>query len=403
MANYYRQLSKDVEIYRRELCYEGYTLFAPSFHNTTAWLIDMAGNIVHYWEMKNPPGLNYQLLANGNLLWMGRGPNAIEKVNGSADELVEVDWEGKEVWRYDDPMMNHDFVVLENGNIMILRFVDLPPGFQKRLKGGVPGTELDGKTYGMQVREIDRSGATVWEWNNFDHFDPEKDIECTLCDREVWGYTNSLDVFPNGDVILSVRRMNKVIRIDKTTGNIIWEWGPQHLLGHQHDVSVCENGNITIFDNGLHRKIFDPEKNHKDTACFLASRALEVNPDNGEIVWEYIDPMHLIISNFCGSTQKLPNNNHLICDSSAGTFYEVTANKEVVWKYISPFVLNIPNHFGWTTTRLMFQAHRYGNDFEGFRGKNLDPERFEWTIGKREQVMSEEEAKVRKRLEQAGY
>lgn len=403
MANYYRQLSKDVEIYHKERCYQGYTLFAPSFHNTTAWLIDMAGNVAHYWEMKNPPGLNYQLLPNGNLMWMGRGPRAMQKVNGSADELIEVDWEGNEVWRYDDPMMNHDFVVLKNGNIMVLRFVDLPGGVQERLQGGVPGTELDGKTYGVQIREIDRKGATVWEWNNFDHFDPDKDIECTLCDREVWGYTNSLDVFPNGDVILSVRRMNKVIRIDKKTGEIIWEWGPEHLLGHQHDVSVCANGNITIFDNGLHRKIFDPSKNHKDTACFLASRALEVNPDTGEIVWEYIDPMHLIISNFCGSTQKLPNGNHLICDSVAGTFYEVTPDKEVVWKYISPFVLSIPNHFGWTTTRLMFQAHRYGEDFEGFRGKELDPERYEWKIGKREQEMSEEEQRVRKRLEQAGY
>ncbi len=337
MAKYYRQLSRDVEICRKERCCEGYTLFAPSFQNTTAWLIDMAGNVVHYWDMKNPPGLNYQLLSNGNLMWMGRGPGALQKVNGSADELVEVDWEGNEVWRYDDPMMNHDFVVLKNGNIMVLRYVDLPPGLQERLIGGVPGTELNGKTYGVQIREIDRSGAAVWEWNNFDHFDPEKDIECTLCDREAWGYTNSLDVFPNGDVILSVRRMNKVIRIDKKTGKIIWEWGPEHLLGHQHDVSVCENGN------------------------------------------------------------------YLICDSVAGTFYEVTADKEVVWKYLSPFILNIPNHFGWTTTRLMFQAHRYGKDFEAFKGKNLDPDRYEWRIGKIEQEMSEEEAKVRKRLEQAGY
>jgi hypothetical protein len=169
MAKYYRQLSRDVEIYHKERCYEGYTLFAPSFHNTTAWLIDMEGNVVHYWEMKNPPGLNYQLLPNGNLMWMGRGPRAIQKVNGSADELIEVDWEGNEVWRYDDPMMNHDFVVLKNGNIMVLRFVDLPDGVQERLKGGVPGTEIDGKTYGVQIREIDRKGATVWEWNNFDH------------------------------------------------------------------------------------------------------------------------------------------------------------------------------------------------------------------------------------------
>jgi len=404
MANYYRQLSKDVEIYQQDKCHNGYTLFAPSFHNTTAWLIDMLGNVVHFWDMQNPPGLNYQLLPNGNLMWMGRGPNAIEKVNGSADELVEVDWEGNEVWRYDDPMMNHDFLTLDNGNIMVLRFVDLPKGLQSRLKGGVPGTELNGKTFGVQVREINRKGQTQWEWNNYEHFDPERDIECTLCDREVWGYTNSLDVFPNGDVVLSIRRMNKVIRISKQTGEIIWEWGPEHLLGHQHDVSVCDNGNITIFDNGLHRRLFNPDTDHKDTACFIASRALAVNPvESGEIVWEYIDPMHLIISNFCGSTQKLLNGNHMICDSVAGVFYEVTADKEVVWKYTSPFVLNIPNHFGWVATRLMFQAHRYSQDYEGLKGRVLDPEQYEWIINRRQKKSIDEEERIKRRLELAGY
>jgi outer membrane protein assembly factor BamB len=403
MAKYTRQLSRDVEIYNEKKCYNGYTLFAPSFQNTTAWLVDMYGDVVHHWEMSNPPGLNYKLLPNGHLLWMGRGRNAIEKVNGSADELVEVDWDGNEVWRYDDPMMNHDFVVQENGNIMVLRFVDLPGDLQRRLKGGVPGTELDGKTYGVQVREIDRKGETLWEWNNFEHMDPEKDLECLWCDREVWGYTNSLDVFPNGDVILSVRRMNKVIRIDKKTGRIIWEWGPEHLLGHQHDVSVCDHGNITIFDNGLHRRIHNPQTDHKDSACFLASRALEVNPDTGEIVWQYVDPMHLMISNFCGSTQKLPNGNHLICYSSAGTFWEVTPDKEVVWKYTSPFVLDIPNHFGWTLTRLMFQAHRYGNEYPGLQGKDLDPDKYEWIISRRTSESLDEEARIKRRLELAGY
>ncbi len=403
MASYVRHMAKDVLIHDESKTCKGYTLFAPSFHNRTAFLIDMDGNVAHFWEMKNPPGLNCKLLPNGNLMWMGRGPNVTEGLNASADELVEVDWDGNEVWRYDDAMLNHDFEILPNGNIMVLRFVDLPDGLQERLKGGVPGTELDGKTFGVQVREIDRSGETLWEWNNYDHFDPDTDVECALCDREVWGYANSVDVFPNGDVMLSVRRMNKVIRISRETGDIVWEWGPRQLLGHQHDVSVLANGNITIFDNGLHRRIFDPEVDHKDTSCFHASRALEVDPRTDEIVWQYIDPMHLIICNFCGSTQKLPNGNFMICDSVAGTFYEVTQDKQVVWKYVSPFVLDIPTRFGWSMTRLMFQAHRYGQDYAGLEGKDLDPERFEWVIRKKEDKCSKEEERIKQRLAKAGY
>jgi len=368
-----------------------------------AWLIDMRGNVVHYWEMKHPPGLNYKILKNGNLMWLGRGPNMIQGLNASADELIEVDFEGNEIWRYDDPALHHDFEVLDNGNILIMRHVALAEDLQKRLKGGVAGTELNGKTYGVQVREINRDKKTLWEWNNWEHFDPEKDIECPFCDREVWGYTNSVAVFPDGDVVLSVRRMNKVIRISKKTGDIIWEWGPKHLLGHQHDVGVTENGNITIFDNGLHRRIFNPGVDHKDTSCFHASRLLEVNPESDEIVWEYIDPMHLMISNFCGSVEKLPNGNYMACDSAAGTFYEITSEKEVVWKYVSPFIMKIPEHFGWSVSNLMFQAHRYGTDYDGLKGKDLDPEKYEWVIQKKAREETDKEAILRKRLEMAGY
>lgn len=399
----FRHMGNDVEIYNEMKCFKGYTLFAPSFQNKTAWLIDMRGNIVHYWEMKNPPGLNYKLLPNGNLMWMGRGPGAIKQLNAGASELIEVDWDGNEVWRYDDPMLNHDFEIQKNGNIILLRFELIPKEIQEKIKGGVPGTEIDGRMYGVQLREINRNKETLWEWNNWEHFDPEKDIDCPFCDREIWGYTNSIDVFPNGDPIISVRRMNKVIRISKDTGEIIWEWGPKQNIGHQHDVSVLSNSNITIFDNGLHRRIYDPKTDHKDTSNFIVSRALEVDTKTGNIVWEYIDPFHLIISNFCGSVQKLPNGNYMILDSASGTFYEVTKDKEVVWKYLSPFILSIKGGFRWEATRLIFQAHRYGEDFEGFKDKDLDPEKYEWIIHKKSKENIQEEEMIQSRLARAGY
>lgn len=404
MANYTKQMTKDVEIYKESKCYNGYTLFAPTFSNTTAWLIDMEGNICHFWEMKNPPGMNYYLLANGNLMWIGRGPGAVQQLNSAASELVEVDWDGNEVWRYDDNMLNHDFCVQKNGNILLLRFEPLPKEIQKKLKGGVPGTEINGEiTYGMQVREINKDKETLWEWNNWDHFNLDKDLECPFCDREIWGYTNSVDVFPNGDPIICVRRMNKVIRISKKTGKIIWEWGQGHHLGHPHDVSVLPNGNITIFDNGLHRRIENPGVDPNDISCYTVSRALEVNPETNEIVWQYIDPMHQVNSIFMGSVQKLPNNNYLVCNSASGTFYEISQNKEIVWKYISPFVIKIKQGFDWISSKYIFQAHRYSHGFEGLKNKDLDPKRYEWVIQEKSEETKEEEENILSRLSKAGY
>ena len=227
-------------------------------------------------------------------------------------------------------------------------------------------------------------------------------MECPLCMRSIWGYTNSVDQFPNGDILLSIRHMNKVIRVDKKTGNIVWEWGPEHLLGHQHDAVILENGNITIFDNGHHRKPLksgDPS----EISSFTTSRIVEVNPQTNEIVWEYKDPMFMIFTNFAGNAQRLPNGNTFFCESRTGTFYEVTYDKEMVWKYESPFILSREKMWGWTESKMVAQAHRYGTDFEGLKGKDLDPDKFEWIIRKKSIETLSEEERIKNRLAMAGY
>ena len=398
---YVRNLSQDVEIHDESKAFPGYTLFSPMFEKS-AWLVDMNGRVVNHWEMKHPPGVHGKLLPNGNLMWLGRGTGAIEELGGNATELVEVDWDGNEVWRYDDPFLHHDFIHLENGNVVVLRFVNIPKETQKHIKGGVPGTELNGEILGVSVAEVNRNKEIIWEWKNHEHFDFERDIECPLANRMVWGYTNSVDLFPNGDVLLSIRHFNTVVRVDRKTGDIIWRWGPEHLLGHQHCARILDNGHILIFDNGLHRRPFKPG-DPPEISSLEVSRAVEVDPKTDEIVWEYIDPLHLMYTNFCGSAQRLPNDNTLICESRTGTFYEVTKDKEVVWKYVSPFVVDRPGIWGWTASKLIFQAHRYGLKFEGFKGKDLDPERFEWSLQRKSDNVVDEEALVRSRLSKVGY
>jgi len=397
-----RAMPNDVLIHDESKTYKGYTLFAPMMERY-AWLVDMRGRVVHYWEMEHPPGVHGRLLKNGNLMWLGRGEGALEDLGGGATYLIEVDWDGKEVWRYDDRYLHHDFKVLDNDNIMILRFVEIPKDIQKRIKGGVPGTEMEnGEILGVSAAEINRKGEILWEWKNYEHFDPDNDIECPLANRLVWGYTNSIDVFPNGDVLLSFRHLNTIARISRETGDIIWRWGPKELIGHQHCATVLDNGNILLFDNGIHRKPMSPGDPH-EISSFATSRPVEVNPDTDEIVWQYIDALHTLYTNFCGSAQRLPNGNTLICESRTGTIYEITYEKEIVWKYVSPFVVLRPEIWGWKESKLIFQAHRYGEEFEGLQGKDLDPERYEWFIREKPKEVTDEEELIAGRLSRAGY
>ena len=398
-----------VVVHDKSRAYEGYTLFTPMYQNI-AWLIDMNGRVVHNWQMKNPPGVYGKLLDNGNLMWMDRGPEANEDLEAGASAMIEVDWDGNEVWRYNDNGLNHDFTCLSNGNIMVMRFVELPEDIGKKVIKKKVTVSLSSssssynKIWSNNIQEISRDGKVIWEWNHWEHFDPEKDPECPLSNRNDYGYTNSLDVFPNGDILISIRHLNTIARISRKTGEVIWRWGPEQLLGHQHCVSVLDNGNIMVFDNGLHRypPNFTDERFRKVGEAEF-SRIVEVNPENGEIVWEYSDPTGNFYTPICGSAERLPNGNTLICESIKGIFFEVTPEKEVVWKYMQPFAVPRPNWFGWTISFLVFQIRRYGLDFNGFKGKDLNPDKFELTWKKTKKNKINDSKKIQDRLAKAGY
>ena len=67
--------------------------------------------------------------------------------------------------------------------------------------------------------------------------------------------------------MISFRQLDTVGIIDKRSGKFSWKWG-RGELGHQHDPTQLENGNILIFDNGWHSL----------QAIGARSRIIEVDP-----------------------------------------------------------------------------------------------------------------------------
>ena len=356
-------------VYDPKRAYNGYTLFAP-LNSSKVWLIDMLGRFVHCWETGYLPGCHGVLLPNGNLLYAGKKNNGpLMEFGGSCGILIELDWNGKEVWRYEDPFMNHDFWRMENGNTMLLRWEAVPDDIAAKIKGGIPGTERKGVIWCTSFHEIDRAGNIVWEWVAYEHLDPDVDTICPLCHRAQWDYTNSIEVLPDGNILTSNRVFNCVTIIDKLTGEIKWRWG-QNELGHQHNATMLENGNILIFDNGHHR--CQPRIGEQ----FPFSRVVEVEKESGKIVWEYRHTSPLrFFSGFVSGAERLPNGNTLICSGAQGRFLEVTKECEIVWEYISPFYFKNANPAIGINNRI-FRAHRYGPDYPGLKGKDLDPQKY---------------------------
>ncbi len=79
-----------------------------------------------------------------------------------------------------------------------------------------------------------------------------------------------------------------------------------------------------IFDNGLLRDY---------------SRIIELNPKTKQIVWDYVaDPPESFFSKIKGSSQKLPNGNILISESSRGRIFEITLEGKIVWEYYNTHI-----------------------------------------------------------------
>lgn len=359
--------------------YQGYTFFAP-MGGYNAWLVDMWGQIVYHWSLARSPCLFARLLRNGNLLYCGReeenpqGPkmdvlNKNGKVVttiwfGGGQYVVEKDPDNNLVWKYEEPLVTHDFYRMENGNTMLIKFVRVPDDIKNEVKGGLPA-ESTAPMWSEILAEVNPEGEMVWEWLAYEHLDLRTDIICPLEFRCEWTHMNACSVLPNGDILASFRNIDLICIIDKKTGDIKWRWGPGEL-SHQHEPSMLDNGNILVFDNGTHRPF--PRFNY--------SRVVEVNPKTNKIEWEYkSDPPFAFFSSVCSGCQRLPNGNTLITDAVAGRIFEVTWDGEVVWEYISPF--HAP-YTGMPPNNFVFRAYRYGPEYSGLKGKALDPGKYRW-------------------------
>lgn len=360
---------------------DGFVLFTPLESNADTghgvlYLINLRGDVVHRWSVPFAP-LHGRLLPNGNLIVIGRNdkqaPNrpGIGKyqIGGAAGWLVELDWDGKLLFKHVDLAMHHDFDVRPDGNLVYLAWEPVPDDLRKKVRGGIKGSEFDrGATmFNDKLVEIDRKGNVVWQWHANNHLDVDLDVIGPLYKRQEWYHGNSVAVLSDGDVAITGRHTDSMLVIDRETGKIERRWGNaayvdqetnhveyrtgDNVLGGPHDVreipaGLPGAGRLTVYDNGTYAS---------------ASRVVEIDRETGKLTWQSpsagIGRKHY--SDFVAGAQRLggPAGNMLVCDGANGRLFQVTREGEVVWEYVSPFV-PAPAYRG-----AIFKAHFYGRDY----------------------------------------
>ena len=354
--------------------FKGYTLVTPMGGADTL-LLDMDGAVVHRWHFAGMSPWYGRLLPGGNLLVMGNeranpGPppdpsqpplpfsERVQRLGGIASMIREVTWDGEMVWDYAEAATHHDFVRLENGNTLLMRWVEMPEEHSRRVRGGRRAPpRLTPSMLCDVIFEIDPSGKEVWSVDLAGLLDPRRDTLCPIEGRAEWTHTNSLDVNADGDILFSCRANSIVGVIGRSTKKLTWKVRPDEF-SHQHHASWLANGHIQVFDNGSH------------SGMAPRSRVIELDIATNEVVWQFTgEPAPQFFSHFLSGADHLPNGNVLVCEGVSGRVFEVTRRSEVVWEWVSPFAHDYRD----TQVTQLFRAHRYGPDHPAVAGRELDP------------------------------
>lgn len=333
-----------VTLYQPDKAWPGYVLFQAADYG--AILLDPVGREVQVW--KGLHGFPNKLLPGGQVFGSTGARNPQFGFQDQLD-LVQVDWEGNIVWRFDrweeieDPgesrrwlaRAHHDF---QREGSPTGYFA---PGQEPRIEGGktlvlvhrnvVDPAISDVPLLDDTVIEVAADGTIVWEWNAHEHFeeygfdDQAKAVLRTNPNLVPvqggvgdWLHINSLSyVGPNrwydaGDqrfhpdnVIWDSREANLIVIVDRKTGAVVWKLGPRYdgtdaekklgwIIGlhHAHIVprGLPGEGNLLLFDNGGwagYGEASPGSRNGTKNALRDYSRVLEIDPTTLAIVWQY--------------------------------------------------------------------------------------------------------------------
>ncbi|MFB3828380.1 MAG: aryl-sulfate sulfotransferase [Bryobacteraceae bacterium] len=185
---------------------------------------------------------------------------------------------------------------------------------------------------GDTIIALDRDMQVVWVWDCFDHLDLSRTAllgeTCTPgaggCPpfynserANDWLHSNSLALTPDGNILISVRHLDQLLKVDyangRGSGRVLWALGkggdftlrgaPEDAwFSHQHDANYISHSRIAVFDNGNMRQAEDENVHSRGQVWEIDERTRTAFP-----------VLNADLGGYClalGSAQRLPNGNY---------------------------------------------------------------------------------------------
>jgi arylsulfotransferase ASST len=214
----------------------------------------------------------------------------------------------------------HDMTITPEGTALV-------PSYGLVRRGG--RQVLDGV-----IQEIDiATGRLLFEWHSLDHIALSESRDRPERGKPFdYFHLNSIEVGPDGDLLVSARNTCAVYEIDRETADVNWRLGGEKSdfrMGRgtrfcrQHDARWVGGGTMTLFDNHIDRERDGGES--RGLRLSVNQRRKRVRLLRG-----YHHPRHLAVANK-GSARQLSNGNLLVGWGSMPFITEFTRHGRIVF------------------------------------------------------------------------
>ncbi len=286
-------------------------LMAPLFPNLPA-ATDLEGQVLWYY----PGTISVMTRAEGGRFWgltQSPGPRTLQKIREF--DLTGMTLRETNAERINEQLralgkrqiggFHHEVRTLPDGRILVLATAE---EIMTDVQG--PG---EVNVVGDVILVLDANVQVVWTWYGFDHLDPRQaailDEKCSIgscppiylaAEGNDWTHANSAQLAADGSIIVSVRHLDTVIKVNYANGSgdgaILWTLGKdgdfflestaaEPWFSHQHDAALLPDGTLLLFDNGNVRHGADPSATSRGQIIALdessRSARLLMNADLG--------------------------------------------------------------------------------------------------------------------------
>ncbi|MFC1461307.1 aryl-sulfate sulfotransferase [Verrucomicrobiota bacterium] len=312
---------------------------------STIVALNQEGKIIWYHpdSDEGDPG-DFLLMADGRLAYNTYRKIKAVDYRGNEEVLLDVNASGE--------VCSHDFLITPEETYMYI---------------SLSSVTTNNKAWCTDdIVERDSQGTEIWRWRSADYADQLGGFVAQNRWQEFyitgygydWTHANSIELKTDSDgkkfVLFSIRNMNRLLKIDYPSGNILWQLGSgldftftgtqsedlQWFLC-QHSAKYLSGGSVLLFDNGNDRY-------EGSSTNFSRALIYELDETNmtAQISWLYnFDTL----ASHSGNTKQLSTGDILLVfpiDSTLtySAFVEANASEETVWKvgftYNSPLATN---------------------------------------------------------------